>query len=273
VADARHVAGYVSRPELHDYADKYRDHFALHRRGGILEARMHTRGGPAVFSHALHNAWGQLWQEAGNDPANEVLIITGTGDAWIAGIDPSVVDIPLHAMPADSVYEQFYDAHKLIENLIFAVDIPTIAAVNGPGFHTEFALLCDITLCTPGTVFTDLHFAVGQAPGDGQGLALQGLLGVKRAAYAMYASQQIDALTALNWGLVNEVVPDDQLMPRAHEIAAMVMKSSRTTRRLTHAIVTRPWKRLLAEDEGFGLAHMLFGSVTDREAPGAEAIL
>lgn len=264
--------GYVRRPALEDYAHKYREHFALERHDGILTARMHANDGPAVFSHALHNAWSQLWQEAGNDPANEVLIITGTGSAWIAGIDPSVVQSPLHTLTADQAYGQFYDAHKLIENLVFAIDTPTIAAVNGPGFHTEFALLCDITLCTPGTVFSDPHFAVGQAPGDGQGLALQGLLGVKRAAYAMYTGQQISAQTALEWGLVNEVVPDDRLMPRAHEIAAMMMKAPRSTRRLTHAIAQRPWKRLLVEDEGYGLAHMLFGSIAGKEQPNIEAI-
>lgn len=254
---------YVRRPALDDYAAKFRDHFVLARRSGVLEARMHRHGGPAVFSHALHNAWGQLWQDIGNDPANEVLIITGTADKWIAGIDQSVLDRPLHELPADAAYEQYYDAYKLIENLVFAVDIPTIGAVNGPGFHTEFALLCDITLCTPDTVFSDAHFAVGQAPGDGQGLALQGLMGLKRAAYAMYTNQSIDARAARDAGLVNEVLERDQLLPRAHQIADLIMKSSRTTRRFTHAIVQRPWKKLLTEDGGFDLAHQLLGAMID----------
>jgi hypothetical protein len=55
----------------------------MRRRDGIIELRRHTGGGPAVFGFAMHNAWGQAWQEIGDDPDNEVLILTGTGDSWL----------------------------------------------------------------------------------------------------------------------------------------------------------------------------------------------
>lgn len=71
---------YVPRPRLESYAEKYAEYFVMQRRDGILELRMHTDGGPAQFGFAVHNAWGQAWQEIGNDPDNEVLILTGTGE-------------------------------------------------------------------------------------------------------------------------------------------------------------------------------------------------
>ena len=106
----------------------------------------------------------------------------------------------------------------------------------------------------------DPHFGdLGAVPGDGQGLTFQELMGLKRAAYYLYTSDKIDAQTAREIGLVNEVLPLDRLMPRAWEIAEKIMKKPRSVRRLTSAVIRRPWKRLLVQDLGFHLGHELLG--------------
>jgi enoyl-CoA hydratase/carnithine racemase len=168
--------------------------------------------------------------------------------------------------PKDFAYEHvFYDATKLLENFVFAIDIPTIAAINGPGVaHTEFALLCDVTLAAETASIVDPHLPTGAAPGDGQALTLQELIGTKRAAYHMYTAEPIGARQALELGLVNEVLPADRLLPRAWELAETIMKSPRAARRLTNAIAQRPWKRRLVQDLGFGVAHQMFGMYADR---------
>lgn len=99
---------------------------------------------------------------------------------------------------------------------------------------------------------------------NGQQLTLQELVGTKRAAYHLYTRAPIGARQALDLGLVNEVLPGDELLPRAWEIARAIMTSPRTARRLTHAIAARPWKRRLVHDLGFGLAHEMFGISSDR---------
>lgn len=261
--------GYVQRPTFEAYAEKYADYFVMQRRDRIIELRMHTDGGPAQFGFATHNAWGQAWQEIGNDPDNEVLILTGTGDQWLAADDaPDDVARKLRQQPRprDFAYEHtYYDATKLLENFVFGIDIPTIAAINGPSIaHTEFALLCDITLAAETATIVDPHLPTGVAPGDGQQLTLQELIGTKRAAYHLYTGEPIAARQALELGLVNEVLPADRLLPRAWEIAETIMKSPRAARRLTHAIVQRPWKRRLVHDLGFGVAHEMFGISADR---------
>jgi enoyl-CoA hydratase/carnithine racemase len=244
----------------------------MRRRDGILELRMQTDGGPARFDFAAHNAWAQAWQEIGDDPDNEVLIITGTGDRWLglpgaAPVDPAeaAADLVPDALPADFAYEHaYYDATKLLENFVFGIDIPTIAAINGPSpAHTEFALLCDITLAAESATIIDPHLLAGAAPGDGQQLTLQELIGTKRAAYHLYTGQPIDARLALELGLVNEVLPAERLLPRAWELAEAIMRAPRTARRLTHAIAQRPWKRRLVDDLGFGVAHQMFGMHAD----------
>jgi enoyl-CoA hydratase/carnithine racemase len=267
------TGGFVARPDFDSYAEKYSKYFVMRRRDGILELRMHTDGGPAHFDFAVHNAWAQAWLEIGNDPENEVLILTGTGDSWLAAPGAAPADPADSArrmtsgpFPPDFAYEHgYHDATKLLENFVFGIDIPTVSAINGPSIaHTEFALLCDITLAAETATIADPHFPAGTAPGDGQQLALQEILGTKRAAYHLYTGRAIGAREALELGLVNEVLPAAELLPRAWELAETIMRQPRTTRRLTHAITVRPWKRRLVHDLGFGTAHEMFGIGTGR---------
>ncbi|WP_426502378.1 enoyl-CoA hydratase/isomerase family protein [Dactylosporangium sp. McL0621] len=266
------TGGYVPRPRFESYAEKYADYFVMQRRDGIIELRMHTGGGPAQFGFGAHNAWGQAWQEIGNDPDNEVLILTGTGEHWLTlpVQDGDAAErtraLMREARPDGFAYEHtYYDAIKLLENFVFGIDIPTIAAINGPSIaHTEVALLCDITLAAETATIVDPHLPTGVAPGDGQQLTLQELLGTKRAAYHLYTGEPIGARQALELGLVNEVLPAGQLLPRAWAIAESIMRSPRSARRLTHAIAQRPWKRRLVDDLGFGVAHEMFGISADR---------
>jgi len=252
--------GFVSRPRFEDYREKYATHFKLERRDGILQVQMHTQGGPVMYGLPIHNAWSQLWLDLGNDPDNEVLIFSGTGDKWIGGFDPQFAAQSLHELPADAFYDQIYaDATKLLEAFIFNIDIPTIACINGPGLHTEFALLCDITLCAEHAELFDPHFQFHLVPGDGQGLTFQELMGLKRAAYYLYTSEKITAQLAKEMGLVNEVVALDRLLPRAWEIAEKIMQKPRTIRRLTSAVLRRQWKQRLVQDLGFHIAHELLG--------------
>ena len=252
--------GFVSRPRFEDYREKYATYFKLERQNGILQVQMHTKGGPVMYGLPIHNAWSQLWLDIGNDPDNEVLIFGGTGDKWIGGFDPDFAAQSLHEMPADAFYDQIYsDATKLLEAFIFNIDIPTIACINGPGLHTEFALLCDITLCAEHAELFDPHFQFHLVPGDGQGLTFQELMGLKRAAYYLYTSEKINAQMAKEMGLVNEVLPLDRLLPRAWEIAEKIMQKPRAIRRLTSAVLRRQWKRRLVQDLGFHVAHELLG--------------
>lgn len=73
---------------------------------------------------------------------------------------------------------------------------------------------------------------------------------------------------ALELGLVNEVLATEDLLPRARQIARTMMDKPRATRRLTHAIAQRPYRRRLLEDHGIGMAHELFGAFTDRPGDG-----
>jgi enoyl-CoA hydratase/carnithine racemase len=145
--------------------------------------------------------------------------------------------------------------------------------VNGPGFHTEILTMCDITVAAEDAVLFDLHYDIGSVPADGIHNAFQELLGTKRAAYALLTGEAIDARKALEYGLVNEVVPGEELIARGFAIADHIMTQPRTIRRLTTQIIRRPWKRRVMEDLDGGFGIQMFGHVASRHsAHGGEHI-
>ncbi len=265
--------GGVPPVSYEEYAEKYSAFFKMRRKDGIIELRLHTADGPYIHNWAAHNAWSRVWQDVGNDPANQVLIITGTGDTWFQGDPKQTWQKPIVDEDPDYIFQQTYDGWKLIESFVNNLDIPTIAAVNGPGIHTEFALLCDITLAAEDADFMDPHFLAGSAPGDGQALALQALMGTKRAAYHIYGGKQLPAKLALELGVISDVLPREQLLDRAWELAEFIMQRPRFSRWATHNILSRPWKKLVAQDFGFHLSQQMLASVGSKELIPMRALI
>ncbi|WP_144095917.1 enoyl-CoA hydratase/isomerase family protein [Croceicoccus sediminis] len=256
------------------YSQRFSDFFAMRREDGIIEVRMHTDGGPVLFGFELHRAFGQMFRAVGADRENEVMILTGTGDHWALPMKPPSAEVLARESagrasaaktafdPAYGPYDRTYtDGIKLMEEMIWAVNIPVIAAVNGPGFHTETAFMADLTLCTPDARFVEPHFTLGIVPGDGNFLILQELIGIKRANKAMYLGQPISAQQALDWGLVNDIVPRDDLAAQSWAMARHLMARPREVRGLTAAVARQRWKTLLSRDLSMNLTHQISGSL------------
>jgi enoyl-CoA hydratase/carnithine racemase len=242
---------YYQVPKLEEYSEKFKDFFKFKRENGILEVKMHTKNGPVKWSYQFHHALAELWTVIGHDKENEVLILTSTDDKWINEWDTESFAEVEQSPDEDQRYNvQIYDTLKIVENFINDIEIPTIAAINGKGIHWEMCMMSDITLCTPDFVLQDDHFGMdsGHVPGDGMGLCLQEILGVKRGNYMMLTCEAIDAQTCLELGAVNEVVEREDIVERAWEIAKGIMKKSRSCRRLTHYICVRPWKTVVERD-------------------------
>jgi enoyl-CoA hydratase/carnithine racemase len=258
----RDLGNFIPGPSLGDYRSRFSSHFYLDRADGVLTIRMHTEGQAARWSRGLLNAWNLLLREVGADRDNEVVIITGTGESWLAGVEASSFAQPMSQWDGDLVIEQYNDGVKLLERLVFDIDVPTIAVINGPGPRLELPLLCDLTLCAPDVVFGDGNFRAGSVPGDGMFLALSELAGPKRASHVVYTGEGIPAEEAQRIGIVNEVLPPADLMPRVLDLAAQIMARPRTARRLTHGIVSRAWQRRLVTELRGTYARQLLGMTT-----------
>jgi enoyl-CoA hydratase/carnithine racemase len=239
---------YVPTPVFDEYRERFAEHFAMERRDGIIVLRMHTLGGDVQWNFELHRAIWQAFRIVGSDPENEVMILTATGDTWIANMDDSSFSKEEDDRPYYSYEHMYFDGRQMLISLIHDLEIPTIGVIPGPGAHTELALMCDLTICSENTIILDPHLDLGLVPGDGIHSAFIELMGVKRAAYAMWMCEPIDAQKALASGLVNEVVPRAQLMDRAWEIARRLTSRKRTTRRLSVQVLRRPWKQRIVDD-------------------------
>jgi enoyl-CoA hydratase/carnithine racemase len=235
--------------------ESYRDRFPNARLtrspSGVLEVALHTNGGVLVFNGHTHEQFVDLFHEIGSDRDNRVVILTGSGDAFMETIAPDGFDF-FTPQGYDKIYRE---GRKVLMNLL-DIEAPMIAAVNGPTrLHSEYILLCDIVLATPSTVFQDKpHFDFGIVPGDGVHLVWQEAIGGIRGRYFILTRQELDAATAKDWGAVNEIVPADGLLARAREIAEGLAKLPPLTLRYTRSALTQKLRRVIDEGVAFGLA-------------------
>jgi enoyl-CoA hydratase/carnithine racemase len=262
---------FVPTPKFDEYREAFKDFFHLERRDdGVLLVQAHTVGGPLQLSVQNHRALGQMLKVVGADPENEILILTGSGGEFMMGSDPKGFELEEQDLEYWAYEHAYKDGRINVSALVNDLEIPTIGLMNGSGFHPEIVLMCDISLAAEEATIFDLHYDIGSVPADGIHTCFQELLGVKRAAYALLTGEAITARQALEWGMVNEVVPRDKLISRAYTIADHIMSQPRTTRRLTTQIIRRPWKQRITSDLDGGFGIQMFGHLAKRRAVHGE---
>ena len=219
---------------------------------GVLTLRFHTDGGPATFSGQMHTDFPRALSEIGEDRDNRVLVLTGTGDRFMTDIDgPSLGDITKPAQWDRTIAEGRRVMQRLVD-----LEMPIVAAVNGPAtVHSEYMLLADIVVAADTTVFSDFpHLTFGIVPGDGVQIAWEEALGLNRARYLTLTQGSFTAQQAERWGAVAEVVPLEQVLPRARELAeALAAKPQLLTRYLAITVRQRLSRRM-AEGTQLGMA-------------------
>jgi enoyl-CoA hydratase/carnithine racemase len=236
---------------LEEYSQKY-ESVRMERRDGILQMTIHTDGDTVVWGPIPHDELPHAFADVGNDPENLCVILTGAGDAFIPGKDWETPREKL--LTNENWYHVVKSGTRLVLNLV-NMDCPVIAAVNGPcSVHSELAVVCDIVLASPNTVFQDApHFWNGLVPGDGIAQIWQHVLGPNRGRYFLLTGQQLDAQEAFDLGVVNEIVRSDELLDRAWELAREIVKRSPLTLRYTKMVLMAEFRRLLMDQLPYGL--------------------
>ncbi|MBW8784034.1 MAG: enoyl-CoA hydratase/isomerase family protein [Novosphingobium sp.] len=241
--------------QLADYQDRFHTIRLSRGDSGVLTLTLHTRGGPALWGtslRSLHAELGQAFAAIAADRANKVVILTGTGDSFIADRDP---DERQHEPSLAAMWPRiFEEGTALLENLL-AVPVPVIAAVNGPALiHAEIAVLADIVLAASHAEFADLaHIRGGAVPGDGVHSVWPMLLGPNRGRYFLLTGERIGAEEARRLGVVAEVLAPDALLPRAEELAAQLARLPEPVLRHTRAVLTRHIRRRVSDELQWGL--------------------
>src|SRR3954469_19464964 len=239
---------------LEDYANKYQS-VRFERRDGILLMTLHTDGGSLRWGFGPHSELPEAFHDIGGDRDNKVVILTGTGDEFSGPrATPGTSSFPTRPPPDRIDRIHWEGRHRLMR--LLEIEVPVISAINGPAWrHSEIPLLCDIVLATEETTFQDsAHFPNGMVPGDGMHIIYPLLLGLNRRRYFLLTGQTLNARQALDLGLVSEVLPRQQLVARAWELAEQLAQRPPLVLRYSRVLLTQHIKRLMHDLLGYGLA-------------------
>ena len=166
----------------------------------------------------------------------QVLIITGAGKAFCAGLDLDDLKALVGKSHEENVKDSAFMARLF--RRIYEFPLPTIAAVNGAAIAggTGIATMCDFTLAVPEAKFGYTEVRIGFVPAIVSSfLVMQ--VGHKIARDLLLTGRLFDAAEARGYGLVNEIVPPEKLMTRARELAAQLMENSPSSMRLTKKLI------------------------------------
>jgi enoyl-CoA hydratase len=206
---------------------------------GIRTLTMNRPQAMNALSRELRGALVDAFRRASDDPAVGVLILTGAGRAFSAGLD--LKELGGEASTTAGITEAVATG-DLIETMALC-DRPIIGAVNGVavtgGF--ELALACDLLVASPDARFADTHARVGIMPGWGLSQKLSRAIGLGRAKELSLTGNYCSAEQACAWGLVNRVVPAAELLPACRRLARDMLSCDPD--------VLRAYKRVI--DEGY----------------------
>jgi enoyl-CoA hydratase len=198
-----------------------------------------------ALSQELRESLRQAFIDLSDDPETNVVIITGAGRGFCGGLDLkelSTKGIGIDDATAIPTGESFFFDTREFGR-------PIIAAINGPavtgGF--ELALMCDILIASTSAAFADTHVRVGFIPGAGLSQKLSRLIGIYRAKELSLTGNFISAEQAEAWGLVNRVVPPDELMPACRALAKDIISCPSDVVRKYNRLINEGFDRSFAE--------------------------
>lgn len=191
---------------------------------GIAEIRLHRPASANALSLQMLNELQNIFEDLKYDKFIRCVIITGSGEkVFCAG-----ADLKERAdMDPVQVRKTVAFIRKNI-NDVSALPQPVIAAINGAAFGggTELALACDIRVASENAKFALTETSLGIIPGAGGTQRLPRLIGIGRAKELIFTARKIDALEAERIGLVEYVVPQDQLMEKVYSIARQIVQNA-----------------------------------------------
>ena len=233
-----------------------------------------TLNRPKVLNALNQRTWQDLraaFEDARDDADVRGVILTGAGDkAFIAGADISELS-QVTAVQAESSSSYGQEVLNFVENL----GKPVVAAINGfaLGGGCETAMACTIRLATESARFGQPEVKLGVPPGGGGTQRLPRLVGKGRALQLILSGEMISAQEAYRIGLVNEVVPAADLIPRAEAILKQIFANAPLA--VTYSLEAVNKGLETSQTEGLALEASFFGlcAGTEDKQEGTQAFL
>lgn len=201
-----------------------------------------------ALSAAMRRAIVDTFQELSRDAEVQVIILTGAGRAFCAGLDLKEMGGEVASIGGLT--------GKDFSGILAATPQPIICAVNGyaitGGF--ELALMCDLIIASDEAMFADTHARLGIVPGWGLSQKLPRMIGINRAKELSLTGNYLDAGTAYEWGLVNHVVRPEALLATCESMARDIATTEPGARATILEIMDAGWQTTL--EEGFEIEQM-----------------
>lgn len=197
-------------------------------------------------------------EQVANNSDVRCLIVTGAGSAFSSGgnIKHMKTQDGMFAGSANDIRENYGKVIQRIPVALYNLNIPTIAAVNGPavGAGCDLAMYCDMRIASTKAKFAESFIKVGIIPGDGGAWILPKVAGYGRAAEMAFTGEAITAEQANEWGMLNKLVEPEALMDEAMALAMRIANNPpqalRATKQLMRAATTMPLDTLLQMSAG-----------------------
>ncbi len=212
---------------------------------------------------------------ANADDSLSCIVLTGAGKGFCSG--GNIKDMrdgtdPMFAGTPHEMQEGYRNGIQMVPKLFSRLDVPVIAAVNGPaiGAGCDLACMCDIRIASTEAAFAESFMRVGLVSGDGGAWLLPRAVGVPRALEMALTCRTLNAEEALGWGLVTQVVEPDALLDRAMEMADEIAQFPPRSVRLNKRLILRSAEMTL---EGSLELSAAFQAIVQNTADQKEAVL
>jgi len=227
----------------------------------------------ALSGEAMFTAFEQIFDRLNDDLGVRAAVLTGAGSAFCSGGNVAEMRdrTGMFAGSPEEIAQRYRDGIQRIPRAFQRLQVPIIAAVNGPaiGAGNDLACMCDIRIASTFARFAESFVKVGIVPGDGGCWLLPRVVGASRAAEMAYTGDTLDAAEALRIGLVSRVVAPEQLLDEALALAGRIAANPPQALRWTKQLLQQARTGTL--DEALDAAGRLQGQA-HHTADHAEAV-
>jgi enoyl-CoA hydratase/carnithine racemase len=197
-------------------------HVLYRMEGNIAILTINRPEAKNAFSPEMISLWRQFLDEAKEDDQVRAIIITGKGDTFCSGGD--IRDMAEGRLRSWDMKKFLWEGMHRIVLALEDLDKPIIAAINGAamGAGLDMAIMCDLRVCSDRAKLSESYILLGLIPGDGGAYFLPRLIGIGKALELLLTGDILNPQEALQIGLVNRVVPHDQLMEETMTLAEKI---------------------------------------------------
>jgi 2-(1,2-epoxy-1,2-dihydrophenyl)acetyl-CoA isomerase len=241
----------------------------LDQSDGVLTAAL-NRPKVNAFDETMIEEWLSVLKIAERDDSVRCLVLTGTGRTFSAGQDVAAFN-----QGEVSFREHLHRTYNRVITKMHGLEKPIVGAINGPaiGSGLGVALATDLRVAAESAKFIYGFVGIGLSADSGTSLAMPLLIGLARSVEMAFTNRAVTAEEALDWGMVSQVVPDDQLAEAVRELATKLANGPTRAYGLSKRAINRANMALLRETLEYEAELQEIAGKTEDHAEGVAAFL